>query len=248
MRSLKLWLKRLLISPAAIIAISRAVAEAYNSPCTTLGNPYDDTIFRIDSSAVRNRDLIFAGRLVSDKGAAEAIQALSILRGRGLRPTLSIVGDGPEKPSLQALASQLGVNDQITFHGTKSYHQLASLLNRHNIIVVPSRWPEPFGIVALEGIACGCVAVASEGGGLPEAIGPCGITFPNGNIEALADCLSSLIGDPARLASYRGLAAAHLAKYAPRSIAQRYLEAFSAVGARSRTSKLTLGKAAKSTG
>ena len=47
-------------------------------------------------------------------------------------------------------------------------------LNRHEIMVVPSRWNELFGVVALEGMACGCAMLVSDGGGLPDAVGYAG--------------------------------------------------------------------------
>ncbi len=60
-------------------------------------------------------------------------------------------------------------------------------MNRHRCLVVPSRWAEPFGIVALEGVASGCIVIGSNAGGLPEAIGPGGVTFPNGDTNSLAE-------------------------------------------------------------
>ena len=90
--------------------------------------------------------------------------------------------------------------------------------------MVPSRWAEPFGIVALEGIACGCVVVGSEKGGLKEAIGPCGVTFENGNVQALADQLKSLLGNPDRQANLRQQAAEHLAKFQSDAVTAAYLQ------------------------
>jgi glycosyltransferase involved in cell wall biosynthesis len=91
--------------------------------------------------------------------------------------------------------------------------------------VVPSRWQEPFGIVALEGIASGCVVVGSAEGGLAEAIGPCGLTFPNGNAPALAHALSRLLNDSAECDRLRQAASAHLARFTPRHVAGLYLDA-----------------------
>jgi glycosyltransferase involved in cell wall biosynthesis len=102
------------------------------------------------------------------------------------------------------------------------------LLNQHRILVVPSRWPEPFGIVAVEAIACGCVVVGSVEGGLPEAIGPCGLTFPNGETEALAGVLQQLLTNPNKLAALRANAAAHLAQFNRTHVARLYLDAMSA--------------------
>jgi glycosyltransferase involved in cell wall biosynthesis len=137
-----------------------------------------------------------------------------------------IVGSGPEERSLRELAERGGIHDQVTFAGAKRGKELYEILNRHKILVVPSRYDEPFGVVALEGIACGCAVVGSSGGGLPEAIGPCGITFPNGNADALASALEQLLAAPderQRLAANRSQ---HLAQFHPATIAESYLNLF----------------------
>src|SRR5689334_13350053 len=73
---------------------------------------------------------------------------------------------------------------QVELTGIKSGSDLARYLARHRVMAVPSRCEEGFGIVALEGIACGCVVVGTNLGGLPEAIGPVGIVVPNGDSGA----------------------------------------------------------------
>ncbi|MDJ0708316.1 MAG: glycosyltransferase, partial [Leptolyngbyaceae cyanobacterium MO_188.B28] len=98
--------------------------------------------------------------------------------------------------------------------------------NQHQIMVVPSLWAEPFGVVALEGIACGCVVVGSEAGGLTEAIGPCGVTFPNGNAGELAQILKKLLEFPQNLAKYRASAASHLLRHQQTEVAKLYLQVF----------------------
>src|SRR6202021_2623014 len=98
----------------------------------------------------------------------------------------------------------------VHFTGYANGHNLARLLNAHRLIVIPSIWQEPFGIVALEGMACGCVPVGSAGGGLCDAIGECGDTFPNGDIEALADILRKLLQSPERQTALRLRAGNHL--------------------------------------
>jgi glycosyltransferase involved in cell wall biosynthesis len=174
----------------------------------------------------RNRDLVFVGRLVSDKGCDVLLDALSLLKTRGLTPRLTIVGDGPELPGLRAQALNLKLDEEVEFAGVKRDEELAGLLNAHCILVVPSRWREPFGIVALEGIACGCVVVGSEGGGLKDAIGPCGVTVPNGDAEALADAIARLVTDDQRLDSLRIHAKTHLAAHHPSVVARAYLQVF----------------------
>ena len=112
----------------------------------------------------------------------------------------------------------------VTFAGAKQGVELVNLLNAHRLMVVPSRWPEPFGIVALEGIACGCVVIGSTEGGLAEAIGPCGVTFSNGDAEALAGAVQNLLENPELEESFRDQAAAHLAHFEAKVIANRYLD------------------------
>ena len=131
------------------------------------------------------------------------LRALARLAENGVWPTLSIVGDGPERATLVAMAGDLGLRQQIEFLGNQDHDALPAILNRHRMLVVPSLWDEPFGIVALEGSACGCVVVGSSGGGLPEAIGPCGATFPNGDDKRLAELLTELLADESRLETFR---------------------------------------------
>jgi glycosyltransferase involved in cell wall biosynthesis len=75
----------------------------------------------------------------------------------------------------------------------------------------------------LEGIACGCVVVGSEKGGLKEAIGPCGLTFENGDIRALADQLKRLLNDLDLQARLLDHAAEHLVKFQSDAVAAAYL-------------------------
>lgn len=214
-------LKRFVLRYATSFAISRAVADSLPVASTIIGNPYDDQVFQPFPAEARTRELIFVGRLVSDKGANVLLEALKMLT---TRPRLTIVGDGPERPNLISQVHALGLQSQVEFVGSQRGHHLAKLLRQHEILVVPSLWPEPFGIVALEGIACGCVAVGSAGGGLGEAIGSCGITFPNGDAAALAQRLADLLADPVERERLRQGAASHLTRFRPAHIARICLE------------------------
>jgi glycogen synthase len=217
-------LKHFVLRFAKSIAISQAIADQLPTPSIVVGNPYDDEVFRDFHSANRTKDLIYVGRLVSDKGVDVLIEALSILRKSGSETQLTIVGDGPDRVKLEKQISNLLLQPWVEFKGDQTGAQLAEILNRHCILVVPSRWPEPFGIVALEAIACGCVVVGSEQGGLPEAIGPCGMTFPNNDARALADILAQLLNDPARRDLLQRNAGFHLARFTRRQVANAYLD------------------------
>jgi glycosyltransferase involved in cell wall biosynthesis len=219
-------LKHFLARFATGISVSRAVSQHVHTPSVVIPNAYREDVFRLMPEVERERALIFVGRLVSDKGVDLLLDALASLKARGLKPRLTIVGDGPEKTALHKQAEELAVAGQVNFAGVKRDTELARLLNAHRIMVVPSRWREPFGIVALEGIACGCVVVGSENGGLPDAIGRCGMTFPNGDVKALADALAELLTNSEKLASFQLEAAAHLERHRPMKVARAYLQVF----------------------
>jgi glycosyltransferase involved in cell wall biosynthesis len=220
--------KRLALRFARSIAISRAVAADLPVPATIIPNPYRDDIFSLSNHGDRPWELAFVGRLVSDKGAALLLEAMALLRREGLPARLLLIGSGPEEAALRAQAATLGLEPQIEFAGPRRGAELAGLLNQARILVVPSLWAEPFGIVALEGIACGCVVVGSERGGLPEAIGPCGVTVPNGDAAALAAALARLLRDPEAAAPLRAAAPAHLARHTAAAVGDAYLKVLAA--------------------
>lgn len=215
-------LKRFVLRYATSLAISRAIAEQLPGSSIQVGNPYDDKVFTDLPPEPRTKELIFVGRLVSDKGAEFLLEAMALLESK---PRLTIAGDGPERAQLEKQAADLDLQSRVDFIGSQASEPLAKLLRQYQILVVPSRWREPFGIVALEGIACGCVVVGSAEGGLVEAIGPCGVTFPNGDAPALANRLSRLLADPAERDRLRQNAATHLARFTPRHVAGLYLDA-----------------------
>lgn len=218
-------LKLFVLHYAKSFAISRAIADRLPIPALRVGNPYNDDTFKVLQPGVRRNDLIFVGRLVSDKGVDVLIDAMATMHKHGTLTHLTVVGEGPERQKLEEQASASGLQSSIHFLGRKTGRQLAEILNQHSILVVPSRWQEPFGVVAVEAIACGCIVVGSEGGGLPEAIGRCGATFPCGDSRALADVLTQLLQDSPRCETLRSHAASHLDRFKARNVAKIYLAA-----------------------
>jgi glycogen(starch) synthase len=225
-----LRIKHALVNRVTSVAISRYVASFFKPLPAVIPNPYDADTFRTQvPSAARTHELLFLGRLVSEKGLDTLLEALGRLRQRQLRPQLTVVGSGPEQANMQELAKRLGLDDQVQFRGAQSGPDLASTLNQHQILVVPSKYDEPFGVVALEGIACGCAVIGSNGGGLPEAIGPCGITFPNGDVGALENALERLLTRPEEREGLIAAGPKHLTQFQPRLVAKRYREFFETV-------------------
>ena len=224
------YLKQFVTRFAINICASNALAERLQSKSTVIPNPYREDIFYEIPDIRRDKELVFLGRLVSDKGADLLLEAMAKLKILGITPKLTIIGIGPEESNLRQQAKRLEIDDRVEFVGAKVEKELVQLLNAHQILVVPSRWQEPFGIVALEGIACGCVVVGSEGGGLKEAIGPCGPTFPNGDVQALTQTLVELLTDTSKFSTYRANSTSHLSRHTSNAVAKAYLEVLERVG------------------
>jgi len=217
-------LKHLVYRHVHNIAVSHAMAASLEVASTVVPNPYDESVFNTDPGAVRERDLVFLGRLQPGKGLHVLLAALGRLRTQKINPTLTVIGTGPEHDALRSRADALGVGSQVHFAGIVRGEDLARMLNRHRLLVVPSIWEEPFGVVALEGLACGLVPIVSDAGGLPDAVGDCGQVVRRDDPTALAEAVATLLADhPARM-KLMERAPAHLRRHTPRAVASAYLD------------------------
>ena len=210
------------------ICCSEAVKSYIPGRSIVIPNTYRSDVFREYSDVSRDLDIVFVGRLVSDKGVLDLIDALEQLNQESFRPQLSIVGDGPERQAISARVESLRLEAQVTFYGTKTGSELGRLIARHRVMAVPSRCAEGFGVVAVEGIACGCAIVGTDLGGLPEAIGSCGINVPRGDKSAMAAALKLLLEDEDSRRQYCSHAAVHLAHHSRPVIARNYLTVLAA--------------------
>src|SRR5438067_10929587 len=132
-------IKRTLLPRVKNVAISQAIASNIKVAAEVIGNPYDDRIFKVNANIHRNRELIFVGRLVSDKGADVLLRALGILK---ISANLTILARGPEEENLRTLVMELSLDQSVTFASDKVSPELAELMNHHQVIVIPSRWSE----------------------------------------------------------------------------------------------------------
>ncbi|MEO5719424.1 MAG: glycosyltransferase family 4 protein, partial [Chthoniobacterales bacterium] len=132
--------KHFIVGRTKSVAISEAVADCFSTGSTIIHNPYDARNFPLEGTGSdRTSDLVFLGRLVSEKGVDLLLEALAILRTRKCFPSLTILGSGPELSSLQQLTTKLGLDEQVTFRGAKGGEELRALLRQHKILAVPSR-------------------------------------------------------------------------------------------------------------
>jgi glycogen synthase len=215
--------KHFLFRFATNVSITEEVRKSVKDAVIIIENPYDERKFFLNEGGERLLDLVFLGRLVSDKGVDLALQALHHLNQAGNAYTLTIIGSGPDEDFLRKLTFDLRLEDKVKFLGSKSSAELNPILNQHKILVVPSRWNEPFGIVALEGIACGCLVVGSSGGGLPGAIGPCGLTFIKNDVADLVRCIQVVMRDSDTYLQNR---VSHLNHFKPATVAGKFIRLF----------------------
>lgn len=135
-------------------------------------------------SNIRSRlSLIYVGRLASEKGVDVILRALNGLD----HVSVTIVGDGPQRQNLIQLTQRLHLQN-VRFVGQKLGKQKWNLIQKSDVCIVPSVWPEPFGLFAAEAMAMGKCVVASRSGALPGLISDhvSGILFEAGNWKDLA--------------------------------------------------------------
>lgn len=151
--------------------------------------------------------LLFFGRLEWEKGVQDLIAALPKIRARHPGTRLVVAGKGRQEQELVAAARKHRVRRAVEFVGHLSDRELRAALAAADAVVLPSRY-EPFGIVALEAAAAGAPLVASTAGGLGEVVvdGRTGVSFPPGDVAAIADAVDTVLRDPAA-ARTRALAA-----------------------------------------
>jgi len=139
----------------------------------------------------------FAGRLVPKKGVDVLLRAIALLRERMPEVRLIVAGDGPERIGLERLARELGIRDAVEFAGHLAQDEMERALGTAWVQAVPSRWEEPFGLVAAEAMMRGTAVVASAGGGLAEQVvpGETGELVPSGDAGALAAALEGVVRD-----------------------------------------------------
>lgn len=144
----------------------------------------------------------FVGRLVRAKGVHVLLAAVSRLP---FPFSVQLIGTGPAEPNLRSQAKALGIQDKVAFAGQVPSDAMPEYYRALDVCVLPSltmpNWKEQFGRVLIEAMACGVPVVGSESGEIPEIVGTAdpergGMTFPEGNAEALAGILTKLHDDP----------------------------------------------------
>jgi len=138
----------------------------------------------------------YVGRFVAEKGLDCLLQAADKLN---FEFTLWLIGSGPEKRCLEALASSLKIHSKVKFIDVLPQKELIKYYRLIDVLVLPSLttsfWKEQFGRVLVEAMACGIPVIGSSTGAIPEVIADAGLIFEENNAEDLAHCLMRLKHD-----------------------------------------------------
>jgi glycosyltransferase involved in cell wall biosynthesis len=162
-----------------------------------------------DAASQDRAGLLFVGRLIPEKGVRELLEAVASLE-RELpstwMPVLRVAGDGPERLRLEELARAMGI--AVDFLGPMNRDAVAAEIGRSAIVVVPSVYDEPLGLVAIEAMASGAIVVASLAGGLRETVhdGVNGFGAEPGDVPSLAQAIGRAVAafhDPDRAGEIR---------------------------------------------
>jgi len=179
---------------AVNVCVSRYLAAETNLPrSVTVYNPVSRRAFDSElNSGEQNELVVFAGRLVTEKGVDVLLRAMAILPNVQLR----IAGEGPMKLTWERLAVEIGVGDRARFLGAKSFAELIEIYGDAAVLCVPTLSRESFGYAAAEAMAMGRAVVATPSGALPELLADGrGFISAAATPGALAAALQQALGD-----------------------------------------------------
>jgi hypothetical protein len=146
--------------------------------------------------------LAVVARLDAPKNVRAAIEGLSLLGQSLSTSTLEVIGDGPERGPLEALAAQRGVRERVRFHGNVSHADVLRILSSCHLFVFPTRVAEGFPKAVLEALACGLPVIAPPVSVIPDLLGDgAGLLLPETTAEAVRTGIDRLTSDPDALAA-----------------------------------------------
>jgi len=210
-RSYRLQVERRRTFPGVdlVIANSDAVARQFSTAGVAAETLYPvlDSVEGSPRTDFRRPDahsLVFVGRFEDYKGGSQLLKALPLVASQtGLSVRLTMVGEGSQRLAWERQAEQLTARDSrisVRFTGWLRSDGVAGVLEDQDVIVVPSVWPEPFGLVGLEAARLGIPSAAFSVGGIPEWLED-GVNghladgracSPDGLADAIARCVSDV--------------------------------------------------------
>jgi glycosyltransferase involved in cell wall biosynthesis len=189
--------------------------------------------------------LLVVASLIPLKGVHRVLAGLAALASRGGEAHLDVVGEGPERASLEGLARELGIAERVSFHGRRPREEVAGFLQRADLLVMASEW-ENLPSALLEAQVAGLPAVAPAVGGIPEVLTEAsGVPFDPQDEDALAEALDRAVSD---LGSFDRAAIARAARdrYGTAAVAARWSEVYSEAEGLARRRRRVRMRAARS--
>ena len=177
----------------------------------------------------------FVGRFVEEKGLMTLAKALALLSHHPWKWLL--LGRGPLHPSLMQWAADNDIKDRLIWVESVPHDKVAQYISLMSTLVLPSQttqqfktltsvgWKEQFGHVLIEAMACKVPTIGSDSGEIPHVIGNSGLVFPEGDVQALSQCLLQLMEQPelAKQLGQMGYERA-ISQYTNRALAQQQLD------------------------
>ena len=163
---------------------------------------YNGVERKISKFPNKKKEVLFVGRLVYDKGVDLYVDVISSIASQFSDWKFNLIGSHKlgEKENKNSFAYKVSkkfekIGRQAKYYGFKDYSFVENKMRSSSIIIIPSRWQEPFGLVAAEAMSNGIAIIASNVGGLPEIIKTNGILIDNINFGKLKKNLIYLIND-----------------------------------------------------
>jgi glycosyltransferase involved in cell wall biosynthesis len=155
------------------------------------------------------RRLLCVARLVEKKGVDLLLRAVAQLRDRGLRPSCTVIGEGPDREALERLRGELGLDEAVDLPGCLPHEAVTAQMVSSDLFVLPCRVTangdrDALPTVLLEAMACGLACLSTPVGGVAEIIEHrrTGLLLPTENPWALAAAIEDLLSQPTRARAY----------------------------------------------
>jgi glycosyltransferase involved in cell wall biosynthesis len=190
--------------------LQNVMADLFGVDSVLLPMPYDDSKFTPQEPMDRTPPIVTCiGRMIERKGQNYLLLAGRLLLDRGIDCCIQLVGDGPLKARLSALATEQGIADRVIFTGNVPHDAIPALIYGSALVVLPSvaDWKgevEGLGMVLAEASACGRPVIGTRLGGPIDAVydGRTGLLVPPADPAALADAIAAILSDREKMRSF----------------------------------------------
>ena len=181
---------------AARLELPNSVVVYYGVPQTSEASANAQISGLATQSVKPALSIAYVGRLVLEKDVPTIVEAVRLAQAEGYRVALKIIGDGPDRPRIEAAISAHTFDPAITLTGYLLEVALSDALRDAAVVVIPTIMEETAGLAVMEQLDRGKPVIVSDIGGLAEVAGDAGLKFPPGNAAALSACLCRLIDEP----------------------------------------------------